>query len=176
MKKNGLILLMLALVAVMVGGYLAYSQPNKGNPITPPKTAKLKPKSDKTQIKDEQTEEELSQSNTKGNNLPNNNGPIRNETPQTKKTAIPPVDSDKGERFVEGEIKAVDRERQIITIEQMMDDLSQQVNPEVHLADNAVIQTEKGNITLAQVRAGDLAGIILNQNGQARAVKVIPKE
>lgn len=172
MNKNVWVLLMFVLVAIMVGGYVAYSQPNKVNPITPPKTAEIKPNADKAQVKDKGTGKEPSQPNVKGNNLPNNNGPVRTETPETKKSTITPVKSEEGERFVEGEIKAVDREQRIITIEQMMDDLSQQVNPDVPLADNAVIQTEQGDITLAQVRAGDLVGIILSRNGKARAVKV----
>jgi len=82
------------------------------------------------------------------------------------------VDPKAGEMIVWGEVKAVDIEKRIITIDQEMDDNSVKISPNVAVKKDAVVRTREDVISLERVKAGDVVGAIITSDGNARAVLV----
>ena len=155
MRKNLPLMVLLAVVVLVIGGYLGYT--SLKHKYTPPvvrdvKVPPAKIEGDVTSLKNKAD---------KGNNLPSG---------EIEETNVPPVDPKAGEIMVWGEVKAVDIDRRVITIDQQMDDNSKQVSPNVPVNKNAVIRTKSENISLALVKPGDSAGLIITKDGQARAV------
>ncbi len=105
------------------------------------------------------------------NSLPNNQP--TGEAQKTKtKSKVKDTDPKKGEIFVQGEVKAVDVEKRIITFEQQMDDNSVSIAPNVPIASDAVIQNQQHDISLGEVKVGDIVGMVVTKDRQARAVLV----
>src|SRR5690606_27665725 len=86
--------------------------------------------------------------------------------------SISQVDPNAGEVMVWGEIKAIDVDKRILTIDQQLDDNSIETSPNVQVDKNAVIRNKDQVISLHQIKPGDTVGMIVTKNGQARAVLV----
>ncbi|MEW6522784.1 MAG: GerMN domain-containing protein [Bacillota bacterium] len=95
---------------------------------------------------------------------------------------IADCDPRRGEMFIEGEVKAVKVEENAIVIDQHLQDArSVKVNPTVQLRSDVIIHLqgpghEATEITLPEVKKGDVVGIILTSEGTARAVIVARRE
>lgn len=159
MRKH-LPLLVLVGIVVLLGGYLVYNtftekekppvtRESKNSPVTgqntPAAPAPQEPATD----------------------LAQSSAPDK----QAKKSVVPDSNPNQGEAFVYGKIKGVDVEKRIITIEQHMDDNSKTISPNIPVRKDAVIQNSKEDIGLAQLKPGDIVGIILTKDGHARFVR-----
>ena len=155
MRKNLPLLVLLTVVVLVIGGYLGYT--SLTHISTPPAVRDVK-------VPPAKIEGDVTSSNNKsdkGNNVPSG---------EIEKTNVLPVDPQVGEVMVWGEVKAVDIDRRVITIDQQMDDNSKQVSPNVPVNKDAVIRTKGEIISLTLVKPGDSAGLIITKDGQARAV------
>lgn len=159
MRKN-LPLLVLVGIVVLLGGYLifnTFTHKDKSS-VTgeniPPATNRNLPAAPATQ--------EPAQSQTQPS------APDK----QARKSVVPDSNPAQGEIFIYGKVKAVDVDKRIIIIDQDMDDNSKQIKPNVPVKKDAIIQNKKEDIGLAQLKPGDSIGIVLTQDGHARAVLV----
>ena len=155
MNRNLPLLVLFAVVVLVIGGYLGYtSLIHKSTPpvVRDVKVPPAKIEEDVTSLKNDAN---------KGNDL---------RSGEIEETNVPPVDPKAGEVMVWGEVKAVDIDRRVITIDQQMDDNSKQVSPNVPVNKNAVIRTKVEISSLSLVKPGDSAGLIITKDGQARAV------
>ncbi len=160
MRKN-LPLLVLVGIVVLLGGYLVYNTfTQEAKPLVTRET--------KTPMAAGQ--------NTPAAPTPEKPAPGQTQPPaannQAKKSVVPETNPNQGEFFVYGEVKAVDMEKKIITIDQHMDDNSVKISPNVPVQKEAVIQNKQEDIGLAQLKPGDAVGIILTREGQARYIIV----
>lgn len=102
--------------------------------------------------------------------------PEKSEKP--KKNTLPPIpvqetDDTIGEFKVEGIVQAIDEAKQVITIEQILDDNSQQVKPDVKVSKEAIVQNSRGKIKLSEIQVGSTINLIIMKNGYARSVTVV---
>lgn len=154
MRRN-LPLLVLVGIVVILGGYLIFN--NKETPETNRNLPAQRPAQN--------------QSRPPGQTQPSNQTQPSPDI-QAKKSVVPDTDPRQGEYFIQGEVKAVDVEKRIITIEQHMDDNSKTVNPNIPVKKEAIVQNKKEDVGLAQIKAGDIVGLVLTKEGFARAVLV----
>lgn len=159
MKKNLPLLILFLVVAAVIAGYLGYNSIPKKDAPPAVRDVKMPPaqivgddSSSGKQAKKEETQKEVSES--------------------IKKSDVPEVDPKKNEMMVWGELKAVDIDKRILTIDQQMDDNSVKISPNVPVHKDAIVRTKSGVIPLSQLKTGDTVGIILSKDGQARAVLV----
>lgn len=159
MKKNLPLLILFSVVAAVVIGYLGYNWIPREE--TPPavRDVKMPPaqivgddSSSGKQAKKEEAQKEVSKS-------------VANDE-------IADVDPNQGEMLVWGELKAVDIDKRILTIDQHMDDTSVKVSPNVPVEKDAILRDKSGSLTMAQLKPGDIVGIIVRKDGHGRAVLV----
>jgi hypothetical protein len=156
---------------VLIGGIFFYKDSQKdNNSITKEQTASESQKVDKDKQEENNpgVEENKDPSETKT--------PVKNEKP--KKNTIPPIpvqesDDRIGEFKVEGIVQAVNEAQQVITIEQVLDDNSQKVSPEIKVSKKAVIQSSNGKLKLSDIEVGATINLIIMKNGDARSVTVV---
>jgi len=160
LRKHLPLVILVVIVVLVIGGYLGYSSlkqehsPPAGGDIkvAPPKiVGDDTPSIDQPEITDKEKKDSLS--NLEDSNIPNS-------------------DPNLGETVVWGEIKAVDVDKRVLTVDQHMDDNSIKISPNVPVLKEAIIRTKEEVISLAQVKPGDTVGIIVTREGQARAVLV----
>lgn len=157
MRRNLPLLVLVTAMVLVMGGYVGCTSLTQKN--NPPATRDVKVPPAK--IEGDTTSSTNSLKSHKVNSL---------SSADIAETNIPPVDPMVGEIIVWGEIKAVDVDRRVITIDQQMDDNSTQVSPNVAVNKNAIIRTKDEVISLSLVKPGDVAGLILTKEKQARAV------
>ena len=160
MKRNLPLLALFTVVAIVVVCYLGYSSIKKEQ--VPPTIGDVKIPPAKI-VGDDASSGKQQQSGADEKKI----------TSKTiEKTNIPVVNPKAGELIVQGEIKAVDVDKRILTIDQQMDDNSVKISPNVPVDQNAIIRTREKIISLSQINSGDSVGVIVNKDGQARAVLV----
>ncbi|GAB4259181.1 hypothetical protein Tfer_1507 [Thermincola ferriacetica] len=152
MKKNAPMWIMVGIV-VLLAGFLGFKAFQEKTSPQPPVQANFPPKGGEKQTTDPSQE-------------------IKEVKQERKKSKIPETDPEQGEIFVEGEVKAVDVEKRILTIDQHMDDNSVSITPNVAVAKDAIIQNKESDVTLGEIKVGDIVGMILTKDRQARAVLV----
>lgn len=159
MRKHLPLMILVIVVVMVLGGYLGYTSLTQDK--IPPVIRESNPPpapndgADDLSINSKNVEKDIKVS------------------PQTiEKTNVPNADTKAGELIVWGEVKAVDVDKWILTIDQQMDDNSVKISPNVPVNKNAVIRTKQEVISLAQINPGDSVGIIVTKDGQARAVLV----
>ncbi|MBU7008446.1 hypothetical protein [Phosphitispora fastidiosa] len=161
MRKNLPFLVLFVVVAVVIGGYLGYTSLNEEKTVIPEnRDIKAVP----PQIADDESDSgNKLQASERGSDL----------SPQTlKETDVENVDPKAGEMIVWGEVKAVDIDKRIITIDQEMDDNSVKISPNVAVKKDAVVRTKDDVSSLERIKAGDIVGAIITSDGNARAVLV----
>lgn len=159
LRKHLPFMILMVVVALVIGVYLGFT--SLSDRMAPPTVRDLKvPPANII------TDDGASQSSTrteKGKTV---------STQDIKETNVPEVNPKAGEIMVWGEVKAVDIDKRVLTIDQQMDDNSVKISPNVAVNKEAIIRTKEKVISLAQVKLGDSVGIIVTKNGQARAVLV----
>jgi len=160
LKKHLPLIVLIMVVVLVVGGYLGFSSLTKEK--TPPVVRDVKVPPPKIEG-DDKSSAEGSKTGLKGNQV---------SSEAIKESNIPAMDPKAGEMMVSGEIKAVDVDKRVLTIDQQMDDNSIKISPNVPVSKDAIIRTKEAPISLAQVKSGDSVGIIVTKDGQARAVLV----
>ncbi|MHB9093138.1 MAG: hypothetical protein ACYC21_00585 [Eubacteriales bacterium] len=158
MRKH-LPLMTLIVVVVMVIGYLGF-------------TSLTKKKTQPT-VRDKIPPAQIAGDDSSAG-TPSKSGDMEKKvSPQAiEQASVPNADTKLGELIVWGEIKAVDVDKWVLTIDQQMDDNSVKINPNVPVNKNAIIRNKEEVISLAQVKPGDSVGIIVTKTRQARAVLV----
>ncbi|QZY55997.1 hypothetical protein [Crassaminicella profunda] len=80
----------------------------------------------------------------------------------------------KGENFVYGEIRKIDKKNNRLTIEQHFDDNSISVEPNIQVSENVVIimqrNDKKMNLDFKDLKIGDLVGTVLTEKNIARGI------
>lgn len=148
--------LIVAVVVILIAGFFTYSQYHDKKTQQDNVVKKSTKKSPDTPKPAEQKQDEK-----------------QNDVVKAKKSTIPQLDPQKGEILVEGTVKSVDAEKRIITINnQLMDDNSKPVNPNVPVGKDAIIQDKNSDIAITQIKNGDHVSIMITREGQARAVLV----
>ncbi|MDT3700623.1 MAG: hypothetical protein RO469_14525 [Thermincola sp.] len=89
-----------------------------------------------------------------------------------EETNVPSIDPKAGEIIVYGEVKAVDVEKRVLTVDQQMDDNSVKISPNIPVNKDAIIRSKQEVVSLAQIKPGDSVGVIVAKDRQARAVLV----
>ncbi len=159
LRKHLPFMILMVVVALVIGGYLGFtSLSDRTAPRTVP-DLKVPP----ANIIADDSASQSSAKTEKGKTVP---------TQAIKETNVPEVNPKAGEIIVWGEIKAVDVDKRVLTIDQQMDDNSVKISPNVPVNKEAIIRTKEKVISLAQVKSGDSVGIIVTKDGQARAVLV----
>ena len=158
MRRHMPLLVLVVVVVLVIGGYLGYTSLTKEKTLPIGRDVKVPP----TQgLGDDRPSDKKSGEADK------------TVSPQAiEETNVPNVDTKSGELIVWGEIKAVDVDKRVLTIDQQMDDNSVKISPNVPVNKNAIIRSKKEVLSLAQVKTGDSVGIIVTKDGQARAVLV----
>ena len=162
MRKNLPFIFLFVVVAVVVGGYLGFTSLNAEKKAVKNQNVKAVPPN----FVEGDTASSLSPEQQTGD---------REEkvSPQTiEETNVENADPKAGEKIVWGEIKAVDVEQRVLTIDQEMDDNSVKISPNVPVNQEAIIRTKQEVISLARIKPGDNVGVIITEEGQARAVLV----
>lgn len=160
LRKNLPLLALVVVVALVIGGYLGFTSLTKEK--SPPAVGDVKVPPPKITGDDSSSNQQLNSQNGE-----------KKVSPQIiEETNVPNADPKSGERIVWGEIKAVDVDKRILTIDQQMDDNSIEISPNVAVNKDAIIRTKAELISLIQVKAGDNVGIIITKERQARAVLV----
>lgn len=166
-KINNKFIRILLVVILVILAFVVYQKTSKQPIVNTNKTIgsekqtsndNLNNNSEKTSEKDK-----TSLSKTKSNN---------------QKKKIPPIpvketDNHIGELRIEGQVLSVDEKSRTIKIDQVMDDNSVKVNPEIKISEDAVIQNNNGKIKISDISAGAVVDIILSNNKTARSVTVI---
>ncbi len=159
MRRNLPLLTLVFVVALVIGGYLGFSAVTGEKASQPVRDTKVPP----AQI--------VGDDSSTGQQLQNNNE--KKVSPRTIEEAnVPNADPKSGELIVWGEVKAVDIDKRVLTIDQQMDDNSVKISPNVPVNKDAIVRTKTQVISLTQVRPGDTVGIIVTREKQARAVLV----
>jgi hypothetical protein len=156
LKKNLPLVILIGVVALVVGCYLGFSSFSKDKTVAVNRDLTVPPAN--TNKKDS-----ISVNQVYGD-------PVKKDLP--KENDIPSAEPKKGETVVWGEVKAVDVDKRVLTIDQQMDDNSVKIGPNVPVDKDAVVRTKDKVITLSQVKLGDSVGIIVTKEGQGRAVLV----
>lgn len=158
MKKHLPLFILVLVVVFVIGGYIAYTTTSKQQaPIT---------------VRDIKVPPTQSAGDDKSSIQSGNNGEKKVSAKTIEETNVPSVDPKKGEMIVYGEIKAVDIDKRVLTIDQQMDDNSVKISPNIPVNKDAIIRSKKELLSLAQINSGDSVGIIVTKDGQARAVLV----
>lgn len=154
LKKNAPLLILIGLV-VLLTGYLGFTAFDQEKNTQPPQQA---------------------QGSSGGGTLVTPNMGAGQKPPEEKKektkSKIPDTDPEQGEIFVEGQVIAVDVEKRILTIDQHMDDNSVTITPNVAISNDAIIQNNEADVSLAEIKVNDVVGMILTKEKKARAVLV----
>lgn len=158
MRRN---LPLLVLVVVVIGGYLGFVS------LTKKDTPRVSVRND-MKVPPQITEDTSGASKSS----PSGNRDIKVSPRDLEETDVPNVNPKAGELIVWGEIKAVDIDKRVLTIDQQMDDNSIKISPNVPVNKEAIIRTKESVISLAQLKPGDSVGVIVTKDGQARAVLV----
>jgi len=152
---------LLVLVVVVFGGYLGFVSLTKKD--TPPVSFR-----NDIKVPPQITEDTGSSSISSQNG----NKEIKVSPQAIEETNVPNADPKAGELIVWGEIKAVDIDKRVLTIDQQMDDNSIKISPNIPVNKEAIIRTKQSIISLARLKPGDTVGVIVTKDGQARAVLV----
>lgn len=87
---------------------------------------------------------------------------------------FPEADPWQGERFVYGEITAIDKANFTLTIEEHIDDNSIHIEPRINVAEDVVIILQRNNkmmnLDFTDLRVGENIGLVINSNGYARGI------
>lgn len=159
MRKNLPLLLLGLVVAMVVTAFIGYTSYKKEQ--APPAARDVKVSPAKITGDDSSSGKQ------------SDNGEEKKEiSGDVKDAKIPQVNPKLGEVMVWGEIKAIDVDKRILTIDQQLDDNSIKVSPNVPVDKDAVIRNKDNEISLPQILPGDTVGMIVTKNGQARAVLV----
>jgi len=161
LKKNLPFLVLFIVVALVIGGYLGYST--------------FKGESKQPEIRDVKVPQpQITGDDSSSNGSSQNGGKEKKEVSlQTiEETNVPNADPKSGELIVWGEVKAVDIDKRVLTVDQEMDDNSVKISPNVPVNKEAIIRNKEQVISLGQVKPGDSVGIIVTKEGHARAVLV----
>ncbi len=146
-------------MALVIGGYLGFTSLTKEKTPSAVRDGKIPPRKI---IGDDSSSGQQSKT-----------GSNKKVSPQSfEQTQVPNADPKSGELIVWGEVKAVDVDNRILTIDQQMDDNSIEISPNVPVSKNAIVRTKTDIISLARVKPGDTVGIIITGEKQARAVLV----
>ncbi len=161
MRKNLPFLILFVVVAVVIGGYLGFTSLNEEKTVIPEnRDIKAAP----PQISEDEVD-----SGSKVQSIDRES----ELSPQTlKETNVENADPNAGEMIVWGEVKAVDIDKRIITIDQEMDDNSVKISPNVAVKKDAIVRNKEEVISIERVKAGDVVGVIVTKDGKARAVLV----
>ena len=158
MKKHLPLLVLAFVVVFVIGGYIAFTSNNKQQaPIT---------------VRDIKAPPTQSVGDDKSLNQSSKGGEQKVSARTIEETNVPSVDPKAGEMIVYGEVKAVDVDKRVLTIDQQMDDNSVKVSPNIPVNKDAIIRSKQEIVPLAQIKPGDSVGIIVTKDGQARAVLV----
>lgn len=160
MKRNMPFLALVFIVALVIGGFLGYASRFRGT---------TKPEARDIKVPPAQIVGDDSPSGSQSNLGVKDKKPSSEDI---RETNVPDVDPKSGEVIVWGEVKAVDVDKRILTIDQEMDDNSVQISPNVPVSKEAVIRTKSEVMSLSQLKQGDAVGIIVTKAGQARAVLI----
>ncbi|WP_418791648.1 hypothetical protein [Phosphitispora sp. TUW77] len=161
MRKNLPFLVLFVVVALVIGGYLCFTSLNEEKIIIPEnRDIKALP----PQIADDES--------ASSNKFQNGDRDLEFSPQTLEETNVENADPSAGEMIVWGEVKAVDIDKRIITIDQEMDDNSVKISPNVAVKTDAVVRTRDEVISLERIKAGDMVGAIITSDGNARAVMV----
>lgn len=160
MRKNLPLLALVIIVIAFVGGYLGFASFKKEQTPPAPRDVKIPPAKVTAEDSSNSMKTEVG---TKAMDV----------SPETiEETDVPSVDPKAGELIVWGEVKAVDDDKRVLTVDQQMDDNSVKVGPNIPVIKDAIIRNKMKVISLTQVNPGDTVGVIVTKEGQARAVLV----
>lgn len=158
MRKNLPLIVLGLVVALVVVAYIGYSSSKKEQ--APPVIRDVK----------------VSPAEITGDDTPSDNKVKSEEgkitVSETKEANIPEVNAKSGEMMVWGEVKAIDVDKRILTIDQQMDDNSVKISPNVPVSKDSIIRSKNQILSLAQIKPGDSVGAIVTKEGQARAVLI----
>lgn len=158
MKKHLPLLVLVCVVVFVIGVYIAYMSANKQQTPITVRDMKVPPTQN---VGDDRPSDQSSKGGEK-----------KVSTKTIEETNVPSVDPKAGEMIVYGEVKAVDVDKRVLTIDQQMDDNSVKVSPNIPVNKEAIIRSKQEIVPLAQIKPGDSVGIIVTKDGQARAVLV----
>ena len=158
MPKKKSLLVAVAVVILLVAGFFTYSQIHD--------RANQKDQTDKTVVPEKKIPEKTVTENPV---TTEKDKPIDN---QPKKSPVQTTDPSKKEIYIEGKVKSIDVEKRIVTINQLMDDNSKTINPNVPIMKDAIIQDKTNDILITQIKINDTVSMIITGEGQARAVLV----
>lgn len=156
MKKHLPLLTLAFVVLFVMGGYIAHTSINKKQVPINVREVKV------PQVQSVSDDRSLSQSSAEN----------KVSAKSIEETSVPSVDPKVGEIIVYGEVKAVDVDKRVLTIDQQMDDNSVKISPNIPVNKDAVIRSKQEIVPMAKISPGDSVGVIVTKDGQARAVLV----
>jgi len=164
LKKQLPLLVLVFVVLFVIGGYIVHTSTNSQQAPITVRDVKVPPTQN---VSDGRS---LNESSSKSSG--NISGEMTLSARSIEETNVPSVDPKAGEIIVYGEVKAVDVDKRVLTVDQQMDDNSVKVSPNIPLNKDAVIRSKQKVLTMAQMKPGDSVGVIVTKDGKARAVLV----